>query len=146
MTSLLYPTTNLTQVEQLNIVRGEGIYVYDDNGNRYLEGLAALWCSALGYGNEELIDAITTQLKTLPFSHNSPISLKSFLPGGTLSMPQPIRPGNAVPAAAAPAPIAIFFMNLRRVHSFIIPITLPPSLLIFTHPAPPGMRSPHQGL
>ncbi len=69
MTSLLYPTTNLTQVEQLNIVRGEGIYVYDDNGNRYLEGLAALWCSALGYGNEELIDAITTQLKTLPFSH-----------------------------------------------------------------------------
>lgn len=69
MTSLLYPTTNLTQVEQLNIVRGEGIYVYDEHGNRYLEGLAALWCSALGYGNEELIDAITHQLKTLPYSH-----------------------------------------------------------------------------
>ncbi|HCI88755.1 MAG TPA: aspartate aminotransferase family protein, partial [Gammaproteobacteria bacterium] len=56
MTSLLYPTTNLTQVEQLNIVRGEGIYVYDDKGNRYLEGLSALWCAALGYGNDELID------------------------------------------------------------------------------------------
>lgn len=69
MTSLLYPTTNLTQVEQLNIVRGDGIYVYDDAGNRYLEGLAALWCSALGYGNEELIEAITAQLKTLPYSH-----------------------------------------------------------------------------
>ena len=69
MTSLLYPTTNLTQVEQLNIVRGDGIYVYDDAGNRYLEGLAALWCSALGYGNQELIEAITTQLKTLPYSH-----------------------------------------------------------------------------
>lgn len=69
MTSLLYPTTNLTQVEQLNIVRGEGIYVYDDAGNRYLEGLAALWCSALGYGNSELIDAITEQLKVLPYSH-----------------------------------------------------------------------------
>jgi adenosylmethionine-8-amino-7-oxononanoate aminotransferase len=69
MTSLLYPTTNLTQVEQINIVRGEGIYVYDDKGNRYLEGLSALWCAALGYGNDELIDAITTQLRTLPYSH-----------------------------------------------------------------------------
>lgn len=69
MTSLLYPTTNLTQVEQLNIVRGEGIYVYDDKGNRYLEGLSALWCAALGYGNDELIDTITTQLRTLPYSH-----------------------------------------------------------------------------
>lgn len=69
MTALLYPTTNLTQVEQLNIVRGDGIYVYDDNGNQYMEGLAALWCSALGYGNTELIDAITQQLKTLPYSH-----------------------------------------------------------------------------
>lgn len=69
MTSVLYPTTNLKQVEQLNIVRGEGIYVFDDKGQRYLEGLAGLWCSALGYGNQELITAITTQLHTLPYSH-----------------------------------------------------------------------------
>ncbi|GAB5500538.1 MAG: aspartate aminotransferase family protein [Pseudohongiellaceae bacterium] len=69
MTSVFYPTTNLKQVEQLNIVRGEGVYVFDDAGRRYLEGLAGLWCSALGYGNEELIDAITTQLKTLSYSH-----------------------------------------------------------------------------
>ena len=33
MTSLIYPTTNLTQVEQLNIVRGDGIYVYDKQGS-----------------------------------------------------------------------------------------------------------------
>ena len=69
MTSIIYPTTNLKQVEQLNIVKGEGIYVYDDAGNQYLEGLAGLWCASLGYGNEELIDAITTQLKTLSYSH-----------------------------------------------------------------------------
>ena len=69
MTSIIYPTTNLKQVEQLNIVKGEGIYVYDDAGNKYLEGLAGLWCAALGYGNEELIDAITEQLKTLSYSH-----------------------------------------------------------------------------
>ena len=69
MTSVVYPVTNLKQVEQLNIVRGEGIYVYDDDGNRYLEGLAGLWCSALGYGNEELIEAITAQLRELSYSH-----------------------------------------------------------------------------
>lgn len=69
MTSVFYPTTNLKQVEQLNIVRGDGIYVFDDQGRRYLEGLAGLWCSALGYGNQELIEAITTQLKTLSYSH-----------------------------------------------------------------------------
>ena len=69
MTSLIYPTTNLTQVEQLNIVRGDGIYVYDEEGKQYLEGLSALWCAALGYGNEEMIEAITQQLRTLPYSH-----------------------------------------------------------------------------
>ena len=69
MTSIIYPTTNLKHVEQLNIVRGEGIYVYDDVGKQYLEGLAGLWCASLGYGNQELIDAITTQLKTLSYSH-----------------------------------------------------------------------------
>ena len=69
MSALIHPTTNLKHSDHLNVVRGEGIYVFDDKGKRYLEGLAGLWCSALGYGNEELIDAITMQLKTLPFSH-----------------------------------------------------------------------------
>ena len=69
MSSLIYPTTNFKKTEQLNIVRGEGIYVFDDKGNKYLEGLAGLWCSALGYGNKELIDAITEQLHTLSYSH-----------------------------------------------------------------------------
>lgn len=69
MSSVIYPTTNFKKTEQLNIVRGEGIYVFDDKGNKYLEGLAGLWCSALGYGNKELIDAITDQLHTLSYSH-----------------------------------------------------------------------------
>ena len=54
MTSIIYPTTNLKQVEQLNIVKGEGIYVYDDVGNKYLEGLAGLWCASLGFGENDL--------------------------------------------------------------------------------------------
>ena len=66
---LIYPVTNLNRTEQLSILRGEGIYVYDSEGRRYIEGVAGLWCSALGYGNEELIEAITAQLRTLSYSH-----------------------------------------------------------------------------
>ncbi|MCP4047051.1 MAG: aminotransferase class III-fold pyridoxal phosphate-dependent enzyme [Gammaproteobacteria bacterium] len=69
MTNLLYPTTNLSAIEQLSIVRGEGVYVYDNDGNKYLEGLAGLWCTSLGYGNEELIDAISNQFKAVSFTH-----------------------------------------------------------------------------
>ena len=68
MSAIIYPTTNLNQIEQLRICRGDGVYVFDEDGKRYLEGLSGLWCASLGYGNEELIDAITQQLKTLPYS------------------------------------------------------------------------------
>jgi len=69
MTTVIYPTTNLTATEQLTFERGEGIYVYDRNGKQYLEGLAGLWCTGLGYGNQELIDTISQQLGKLSFSH-----------------------------------------------------------------------------
>lgn len=69
MSNLVYPTTNLEQTEQLIIERGEGVYVFDDQGKPYLEGLAGLWCTALGYGNQELIDACSQQMTKLSFSH-----------------------------------------------------------------------------
>ena len=69
MTSIIYPTTDLTAIEQLTISRGEGVYVYDNQGKQYLEGLAGLWCTSLGYGNKELIAAATEQMSTLSYSH-----------------------------------------------------------------------------
>jgi 4-aminobutyrate---pyruvate transaminase len=69
MSAVIYPTTNLTATEQLKFERGEGVYVYDQNGKQYLEGLAGLWCTALGYSNQELIETISSQLSTLPFTH-----------------------------------------------------------------------------
>ncbi len=69
MSSVIYPTTNFTATEQLCITHGEGIHVYDDTGKEYIEGLAGLWCTSLGYSNAEVIDAITEQLKRLPFQH-----------------------------------------------------------------------------
>lgn len=69
MAPVIYPTTNFTATEQLCLDRGEGIYVYDTDGNKYIEGLAGLWCTSLGYSNTEVMDAITEQLHKLPFSH-----------------------------------------------------------------------------
>ena len=69
MSAVIYPTTNLAATEQLKFDRGEGIYVYDENGKQYLEGLAGLWCTGLGYGNQELIDTISEQLGKLSFTH-----------------------------------------------------------------------------
>lgn len=69
MTHLIYPTTNFKAIEQLSIERGEGCYVWDKQGKQYLEGLAGLWCTALGYGNQELINTATEQMQKLTFSH-----------------------------------------------------------------------------
>ncbi|MEE8247911.1 MAG: aminotransferase, partial [Alphaproteobacteria bacterium] len=69
----LHPYTNLklhAEKGPLIITEGKGIYVYDDSGNEYIEGLAGLWCTALGFGEEELVEAATAQLKRLPFYHS----------------------------------------------------------------------------
>ncbi len=49
------------------IVRGEGVYVWDHQGNKLLDGMSGLWNVNVGYGRRELIDAATRQLETLPF-------------------------------------------------------------------------------
>lgn len=69
MTHLIYPTTNFKAIEQISIDRGDGCYVWDTDGNKYLEGLSGLWCTALGYANQELIDVTAEQMKRLTFSH-----------------------------------------------------------------------------
>ncbi|KAG2317414.1 hypothetical protein Bca52824_020536 [Brassica carinata] len=54
----------------LIIAKSEGSYVYDDHGNKYLDSLAGLWCTALGGNEPRLVSAAMEQLKTLPFYHS----------------------------------------------------------------------------
>jgi 4-aminobutyrate--pyruvate transaminase len=49
--------------------RGEGAWVYDSEGKPYIEGMAGLWCTALGYSNQELVEAAREQMMKLPFTH-----------------------------------------------------------------------------
>ncbi|HVY56534.1 MAG TPA: aspartate aminotransferase family protein [Xanthobacteraceae bacterium] len=70
--TLIHPYTNLAAFRDtgpLLLERGKGVFVYDDAGNAYLEGMAGLWCTALGYGNEELVEAAAAQMRKLPFAH-----------------------------------------------------------------------------
>lgn len=65
---LFHPSTDLTSHRQSGPLvwqRGEGVYVYDSEGRRYLEGMAGLWCTALGYGEGELVEAARKQMEML---------------------------------------------------------------------------------
>jgi len=53
----------------LNIVSGSGAVVTDSQGNDYVDGMSSLWYANLGYGNEEVIDAITAQLRKIHAYH-----------------------------------------------------------------------------
>jgi len=68
----VHPQTNL-KVHQsdgpLVIAKGEGVYVWDDSGKRYLEGMAGLWCASLGFSERRLAEVAYEQLKTLPYMH-----------------------------------------------------------------------------
>jgi 4-aminobutyrate--pyruvate transaminase len=54
----------------LVITRGEGVYVYDDEGRRYLEGMSGLWCASLGFSERRLAEAAYRQMCELPFYHS----------------------------------------------------------------------------
>lgn len=69
---VLHPYTNLVKHETagpLVIERGKGIYVYDDQGKEYIEGMAGLWCAGLGFSEAALVDAAVEQMCKLPFYH-----------------------------------------------------------------------------
>ena len=70
--TLVHPYINLASFREngpLIIERGQGVTVFDTEGKPYIEGMAGLWCTALGYGNEELVEAAATQMRKLSFAH-----------------------------------------------------------------------------
>ncbi|MGH0030922.1 MAG: aminotransferase [Myxococcota bacterium] len=49
------------------MARGEGVFLEDTAGHRYLDGMAGLWCVQVGYGRPELVEAARAQLERLPY-------------------------------------------------------------------------------
>src|SRR4051794_20241996 len=82
------------------IDRGEGPWVFDEDGNRYLDGTASLWYANLGHGRAEIADAVAAQMKKIEAYH-------TFADVGN-------RPADAVCealAARAPMPNAKVFLT-----------------------------------
>jgi 4-aminobutyrate--pyruvate transaminase len=70
--SVLHPYTNLVKFRETGpmiIERGQGVFVYDEHGKDYIEGMSGLWCAALGWGETVLADVAAEQMKKLAFGH-----------------------------------------------------------------------------
>ncbi|NCF52178.1 aminotransferase class III-fold pyridoxal phosphate-dependent enzyme [Gammaproteobacteria bacterium] len=52
------------------ITRAEGVYIYDADGNKILDGMSGLWCVNAGYGRDEIVDAAAAQMRELPYYNN----------------------------------------------------------------------------
>lgn len=57
----------LAEVGPRIITKADGVYLWDSEGNKILDGMAGLWCVAVGYGREELVAAASKQMRELPF-------------------------------------------------------------------------------
>ena len=69
---VMHPMTNLKrhlEVGPMVITGGKGVYVYDETGKEFIEGMAGLWCTSLGFGEKRLVQAATRQLEKLPYYH-----------------------------------------------------------------------------
>ncbi len=74
----LHPWDDMNEIGRFTrtvISRGEGIYVYDSDGNKLIDAPAGMWCVNIGHGRQEMADAVSEQIMTL--SYNSPWSLTS---------------------------------------------------------------------
>ena len=99
---VLHPYTNLEVHKSAGpqiITSGKGIYVQDEEGKEYIEGMAGLWCASLGFGEERLVKAAEQQMRTLPFYHV--FASKSHLPAIDLAEKL---------IAIAPVPISKIFL------------------------------------
>ncbi len=57
-------------------LKGEGVYIYDEKGNKYLDGSSGAAVSCLGHNNQKVKDAIIKQLSSLPYAHTSFLTSK----------------------------------------------------------------------
>jgi putrescine aminotransferase len=66
----LHPFTDFKQLAQRGarvVTHADGVWLTDSDGNRILDGMAGLWCVALGYGRKELAEAAYRQMLDLPY-------------------------------------------------------------------------------
>ncbi len=53
--------------DSLIIAQAEGIYVYDSDAEKFIDGIGGMWCVNIGYGREEMAEAVAEQIRRMPF-------------------------------------------------------------------------------
>jgi adenosylmethionine-8-amino-7-oxononanoate aminotransferase len=61
----------------LTLEKGEGVYVWDNNGRRYIDGSAGPICVNIGYGVKEVVDAMTRQMEKIAYAHSAHFTAES---------------------------------------------------------------------
>jgi adenosylmethionine-8-amino-7-oxononanoate aminotransferase len=101
---LIHPLTDHSQLSEagpLVIVRGEGCELITEDGRRIIDGFAGLWTVNLGHGRQDLIDAATAQMQTLPYA-------ATF---GGVSSPPAIELAERIADLAPPGLSGVFFVS-----------------------------------
>ncbi|AXE31484.1 aspartate aminotransferase family protein [Chromobacterium phragmitis] len=85
----LHPFTDTASLNQAGarvMTRGEGVYLWDSDGNKIIDGMAGLWCVNVGYGRKDFADVARRQMEELPFyntffktTHPAVVELSSLL-------------------------------------------------------------------
>ncbi len=72
MSAYWHPFAEMNKVKDHPFVvdHGEGIYVFDEDGTRYLDAAASLWYMNVGYGRDEIVDAMNEQARKMPAFHS----------------------------------------------------------------------------
>jgi len=111
--SLFHPYTNLERHRETGpmvITHGKGVRVFDEQGKDYIEGMAGLWCTSLGWGEERLANVAAEQIRKLAFYH--PFSSKSHEPAILLAERLLRLTQKSLAPNGGPAPFSkVFFTN-----------------------------------
>lgn len=69
----MHPYTKPTMLAESGphiMASGSGVFVHDESGNKFYEGMSGLWCTSLGFSEPELVNAAVEQFSKLPFYHS----------------------------------------------------------------------------
>ena len=97
----IHPWTDFSSFKDegsLVMSHSDGAYVFDSDGNRFMDGIGGLWCVNIGYGNDEMAEAIADQVRQIPyystFNHltTPPAATRAAVSASTTGDHSPLAP------------------------------------------------------
>ena len=61
------PLETRREADSFIVAESENIYVYDSDGEKFIDGIGGMWCVNIGYGREEMAEAVAEQIRRMPY-------------------------------------------------------------------------------